>query len=48
MRPGKRKALDKDNEADAMIDKVENFKAGIRAKVNPPKLSPNVGHQQCF
>jgi len=36
MRPGKRKALDKDNEADAMIDKAEKLKAGIRAKVEHP------------
>jgi IS5 family transposase len=36
MRPGKRKALDKDNTADAMIDKAENLKAGIRAKVVHP------------
>lgn len=36
MRPGKRKALDKDNEADAMIDKAEKRKAGIRAKVEQP------------
>ena len=33
MRPGKRKALNKENEADAMIDKAEKLKAGIRAKV---------------
>ena len=33
IRPGKRKALDKDNEADAMIDQAEKLKAGIRAKV---------------
>ena len=36
MRPGKRKALNKDNEADAMIDKAEKLKAGIRAKVEHP------------
>jgi IS5 family transposase len=36
MRPGKRKELDKDNEADVMIDKAENLKAGIRAKVEHP------------
>jgi IS5 family transposase len=36
MRPGKRKALDKDNEADAMIDKAEKLKAGVRAKVEHP------------
>ncbi len=36
MRPGKRKALDKDNEADAMIDKAEKRKVGIRAKVEHP------------
>jgi IS5 family transposase len=36
MRPGKRKALNKENEADAMIDKAEKVKAGIRAKVEHP------------
>ncbi len=36
MRPGKRKELDKDNEADVMIDKAEKLKAGIRAKVEHP------------
>ena len=36
MRPGKRKVLNKENEADAMIDKAEKLKAGIRAKVEHP------------
>jgi IS5 family transposase len=37
MRPGKRKKLDKDNNPrDALIDKVEKIKAGIRAKVEHP------------
>ena len=36
MRPGKRKALDKGNAADAMLDKAEKLKAGIRAKVEHP------------
>ena len=36
MRPGKRKALEKDNEADAMLDQAEKLKAGIRAKVEHP------------
>lgn len=36
MRPGKRKALSKDNEADALINKAEKLKAGIRAKVEHP------------
>ena len=36
MRPGKRRALDKDNVIDALIDKVEKLKAGIRAKVEHP------------
>ena len=36
MRPGKRKALNKDNESDALIDKAEKLKAGIRAKVEHP------------
>jgi transposase, IS5 family len=33
MRPGKCRALDKDNEADALIDQAEKLKAGIRAQV---------------
>ncbi len=36
MRPGKRRALNKDNEADALIDKAEKLKAGVRAKVEHP------------
>ena len=36
MRPSKRKALNKENEADALIDKAEKLKAGIRAKVEHP------------
>jgi IS5 family transposase len=36
MRPGKRKALDKENEADAMIEAAEKLKAGVRAKVEHP------------
>jgi len=36
MRPGKRKALDKSNEADVMIDQAEKLKAAIRAKVEHP------------
>src|SRR5665647_2515072 len=36
MRPGKRKALNKEDEADAMIDQAEKLKAGIRAKVEHP------------
>jgi len=36
MRPGKRRALNKANAVDAMIDKVEKIKAGIRAKVEHP------------
>ncbi len=36
MRPGKRKALDKENEADALIDQAEKLKAGVRAKVEHP------------
>jgi len=36
MRPGKRRALDKDNEIDALIDKVEKLKASVRAKVEHP------------
>ena len=34
--PGKRKKLNKDNEADAMLDQAEKLKAGIRAKVEHP------------
>ena len=36
MRPGKRRALDKANAADALIDQVEKLKAGVRAKVEHP------------
>ena len=37
MRPGKRKALDKQNNAiDALIDQMEKLKASIRAKVEHP------------
>ena len=49
MRPGKRKALNKDNEADALIHRAEKLKAGIRAKVEHPfrvikrKHSANTG-----
>lgn len=38
-RPGKRRALNKVNALDAMIDKIEKIKAGIRAKVeHPPRV----------
>ncbi len=36
MRPGKRKALNKEDAADALIDQAEKRKAGIRAKVEHP------------
>ena len=36
MRPGKRRALNKDDPMDALIDKAEKLKAGIRAKVEHP------------
>ena len=36
MRPGKRRALDTDNEADALVDQAEKLKASIRAKVEHP------------
>ena len=36
MRPGKRRALNKENAADAMIDQAEKLKAGIRARVEHP------------
>jgi IS5 family transposase len=36
MGPGKRKALNKENEADVLIDKAEKHKASIRAKVEHP------------
>jgi IS5 family transposase len=36
MRPGKRRALNKDNEADAMLDQIEKLKASVRAKVEHP------------
>ena len=36
MRPGQRKALDKNNAADALLDAAEKLKAGVRAKVEHP------------
>ena len=36
MRPGKRKALSKQDAADALIDAAEKIKAGVRAKVEHP------------
>ena len=36
MRPGKRRALNKENEVDTLIHKAEKLKAGIRAKVEHP------------
>jgi IS5 family transposase len=36
MRPGKRRALNKENAADSLIDKAEKLKACIRAKVEHP------------
>ena len=36
MGPGKRRALDKGNQADALIDQAEKLKAEIRAKVEHP------------
>ena len=36
MRPGKRRTLNKDNEADALLDKAEKLKSKVRAKVEHP------------
>ena len=36
MRPGKRRALNKENAADALIEQAEKLKAAIRAKVEHP------------
>lgn len=36
MRPGKRRALDKGNERDALLEKIERIKASVRAKVEHP------------
>ncbi len=36
MRPGKRRALNKDNPMGAMLDQLEHVKASIRAKVEHP------------
>ena len=36
MRPGKRKKLNQDNEADALLDQAEKLKASVRAKVEHP------------
>ena len=37
MRPGKRKALDKSNAADALLEAAEKLKAGVRAKAEHPR-----------
>ena len=42
MRPGKRRALDKANAADALIDQVERLKAGVRAKVEHVECHPEL------
>lgn len=49
MRPGKRRALDKDNVIDALINKIEKLKAGIRAKVEHPfrVIKRQFGHVRC-
>ncbi len=36
LRPGRRRALDKDNQIDALIDQVEKLKASVRAKFEHP------------
>jgi IS5 family transposase len=36
MRPGKRKKLNKNNEADALLEQAEKLKASVRAKVEHP------------
>ena len=36
MRPGQRRALDKNDEIDALIDQIEKLKASVRAKVEHP------------
>ena len=36
MQPGKRKKLNKSDEADALLDQAEKLKAGIQAKVEHP------------
>ena len=36
IRPGKRNKLNKNNEADAMLDQAEKLKAGVRAKIEHP------------
>lgn len=36
MRPGQRRALDKNDEIDALIDQIEKLKARVRAKVKDP------------
>ena len=36
MKPGKRRALNKDNAADAIADQIEKLKASVRAKVEHP------------
>jgi len=36
MRPGKRRALDKDHPVDKLVDEIERLKASVRAKVEHP------------
>ena len=36
MRPGKRRALDKSDPIDALVDRIEKLKASVRAKVEHP------------
>jgi len=46
MLPGKRKPLNKDDPADALINKAEKLRAGIRAKVEHPLRV--IKRQFCF
>ena len=46
MRPGKRRALDKQSPLGTTLDKIEQLKASIRAKVEPPSrvIKRQFGH----
>lgn len=48
MRPGRRRALDKRNEIDQLMEKVEKLKASVRAKVEHPfRVADDLGAGFC-
>ena len=51
MRPGKRRALDKTQPVDKLIDEIERLKASVRAKVEHPfrVIKRQFGHvKMCY